>query len=333
MRDAPRLPSLDPEYAVEELIGEGDTDTVYRAVDRQGQTVAIKLYDHRMERDTVFVANFRREARRACDLHHPNVLRTLSYGYEDGQYYLVTEYVDGESLGRFLDLTPGPMNPAAIRAFLDACAGLDYLHARGIVHLSVKPSNILIRSSGEALVADLGPVHQPGTSGLTSTLEMATSVTYMSPEQLLNLQLTPASDVYSLGVILYQLCTGRLPFDAPSPIATAVQKLEEEPVPLESAIPAGLARVVLRCLERDPRQRYRAAGALAADLREAALAAARNTASMGLFQQTEQAGEALPRRRGTWGRAMEAVRRLTARRPWSPSPRRTAVPARTEHHS
>src|SRR5947209_6871825 len=137
------LPSLLSRYEAGELIGHGDDASVYRAVDpHTGELVAIKIFDQRMELDASFVANFRREARRASLLRHPNVVRTLAYGYADQHYYLTLEYIDGGSFERLIPASGTTASPQATQALLDACAGLEYIHAQGIIHRNLEPSNI-----------------------------------------------------------------------------------------------------------------------------------------------------------------------------------------------
>lgn len=254
------LPALQSQYESGEIIGHGDDASVYRAIDPgSGETVAVKVFDQRMELDASFVANFRREARRASLLRHPNVVRTFAYGYADQHYYLTLEYIDGGSLERLIPAPAASAPPEAMQALLHVCAGLEYLHEQGIVHRNLEPSNILLRASGEAVVAGLGPVHQLAGSGLTMTNILAESLQYASPEQLAGGTLTTASDIYSFGLILYQTCTGRLPFDEGNLVQLALQQMNDEPPSprlFNPSLEVELEAVILRCLQKDPAQRY-----------------------------------------------------------------------------
>jgi len=254
------LPALQTRYESGEVIGHGDDASLYRAIDPgTGETVAVKVFDQRMELDPSFVANFRREVRRASLLRHSNVVRTLAYGYADQHFYVTLEYIDG---GNFEQLIPAPGTsapPEAMSALLDVCAGLEYLHEQGIVHRNLEPSNILLRASGEAVLTGLGPVHQLAGSGLTMTNILAESLHYASPEQLAGGTLTPASDIYFFGLILYQTCTGRLPFDEGNLVQLAMQQMNDEPPSPRDFSPGlepELEAVILRCLQKDPAQRF-----------------------------------------------------------------------------
>jgi serine/threonine protein kinase len=254
------LPSLLSRYEAEELIGHGDDASVYRAIDSHtGEMVAIKVFDQRMELDASFVANFRREARRASMLRHPNVVRTFGYGYADQHYYLTLEYIDDGTFERLIP-APGEMPaPEAMRALLSACQGLQYIHEQGVLDRNLEPSNILLRSNGEAVVSGLGPLHQFASSGLTMTNILIESLNYASPEQLAGGTMTVASDIYSFGLILYQTCTGRLPFTEGNLVQLAMQQINEEPPSprlFNPSLSTGLEDAILRCLRKDPAQRY-----------------------------------------------------------------------------
>lgn len=260
MPSSPSLPVLGERYVLSELIGQGGNAGVYRALDRRSRrTVAVKRYDPRMRHDIGFVASFRRGVRQACALDHAHVLPTLSYGYADESYYVVSEYVGGGNFEQHRRVSDARAWPEMVWIIAQACAGLDYIHRAGMVHGNLKPTNILLRPDGTALVADVGPVHHLGSSGVTVTDAVVGSVAYYSPEHVTGSPLSPASDVYALGVMLYEACTGRLPFEAPNPLTLAYQHVHDEapsPRSLKPDLDSVLETVMLCCLAKEPTQRY-----------------------------------------------------------------------------
>lgn len=280
MCSAPALPALEQRYAILGLIGHGPDASVYRAVDRRSQdVVALKLYDQRLQRDLHFVAHFRRTARQAKDLHHRNVLPTLDYGFADEHYYVSAEYISGGNFERCV-VGGGNLSLAATAALLEACNGLQYLHEQGILHQNVTPANILLRDSGEAVIADAGPIHELASSGLTMTQTSMSSVTYLSPEQVVGNAVSAAADMYAFGIILYQTYTGMLPFRSRNPVALAMQQLNETPAPpssINGEISANLEAVILRCLAKDPEGRFATMSDLCRALDAATAAATQST--------------------------------------------------------
>ncbi len=245
-----------------ELIGMGERTRVYRAADAESQRpVAVKRFDAHAESDRAFTVNFRGDAQRRRSLDHPNVLGTLSYGRDDDGYYLVTEYIDGGNLARYLagGAQPAASSPFVLRALGEACEGLHYLHLNGLLHGNLKGTNILLRSSGGAVVAD--PRSRSQLEGGTlhgDALTLADAAT-VSPEAVVGAALTPASDIYSVGVLLYQMCTGRLPILAPNPLTMAWRHVHDEPPrprTIASLLDGDLEAVILRCLDKDPARRY-----------------------------------------------------------------------------
>jgi serine/threonine-protein kinase len=251
---------LNDRFLVDGPIAPGGFGSVFRGVDSTtGETVAIKQFDPWVERDANFVAFFRQRARQATGLKHPNVVRTVGYGYADETYFLVWQYIGGGNLERLLDSAEGELPHRRVLAvLLDVCRGLSYMHARGVVHGRLAPSAILL-SEGRGIVGDIGPGHQLTTTGMTMTSVATRSVTYLSPEQLSGQRATVASDIYSFGVMLYQACTGHVPFTSSNPVALAVEHLEKDaPAPrmVNPELSSGLNEIIVRCLSKAPRDRY-----------------------------------------------------------------------------
>jgi len=245
-----------------ELIGMGERTRVYRAADAESQRpVAVKRFDARVESDRAFTVNFRGDAQRRRSLDHPNVLGTLSYGRDDDGYYLITEYIDGGNLARHLTggAQPAASSPLVLRALGEACAGLHYLHLNGLLHGNLKGTNILLRASGAAVVADPRSRYQlDGGTLHGDALTLADAAT-VSPEAVVGAALTPASDIYSMGVLLYQVCTGQRPIFAPNPLTMAWRHVHDEPPRPRTIAPfldGDLEAVILRCLDKDPARRY-----------------------------------------------------------------------------
>jgi len=275
-----RLPLRD-RYALAEAIGHGVDASLYRATDLQtGETVAVKRYDHRVRQDIAFVVNFRRNARQARALRHPHVLMVLAYGYADEGYYIVSPYLDGGNLSRYIPARVPPrggqdVSREALEILTQACLGVDYIHQSGLLHCNLKPSNILLRADGVVMVADMAMARDRAGVLAGPGLDAAL-MSYASPEQRAGGELSPASDIYAIGVMLYQVCTGRAPF-----AALAGQRFDAEPPSprsLNPRIDPTLEAVIMRCLAREPERRYTAASDLAAALAECQAALGRGGA-------------------------------------------------------
>jgi len=270
MRSVTARPPLRDRYALAEAIGHGVDASLYRARDLQtGDIVAVKRYDHRVRQDIDFVVNFRRNARQARALRHPHVLRMLAYGYADEGYYTVSPYLDWGDLSRYIPARVpsrgAEVSREALEIFTQACLGLDYIHQAGLLHRNLKPSNILLRADGATVVADMA-MSRERVDALAGPDPDMSPVSYASPEQRAGDELTPASDIYALGVMLYQVCTGRLPFET-----SAGRLLSDEapsPRPLNPGVEPMLDAVVMRCLAGEPARRYATGSDLAAALAE-----------------------------------------------------------------
>jgi eukaryotic-like serine/threonine-protein kinase len=254
-------------YELGEVVGQGGMAVVYRATDRTlGREVALKVLREQYADDPEFVERFEREARSAARLAHPNVVDIYDVGSDDATHYIVMELVDGDSL-KSLVRRAGALPPALVIRFgREVAAALEYAHRRGLIHRDVKPQNVLVDADGHAKLTDFGIARAAETVSLTQTGTVLGTAQYMSPEQARGQQLGPASDIYSLGVVLYELATGRLPFEGQSPLAVALRHVQDEPTPprrLNPSLPPALELVVLRAMAKDPADRYASAAELA----------------------------------------------------------------------
>ena len=257
-------------YDVIRPLGWGGMAEVYLTVDRQlGRQVAVKVIRERYAEDERFVARFRREARAAAALSHPNVVAVHDVGVHDGSPFIVMEYVPGRTLAEILR-DNGSLPPGRVAEIGEAVArALGAAHAAGIVHRDVKPGNVMVTADGRVKVLDFGIARALRWTPLTDTPAVQGTAEYMAPEYVRGGGADPRSDLYSLGVVLYELLTGRPPFTGDSPLQVAYKHLEEAPPPPDAVrpgLPAGLTAVVMRCLAKHPGDRYRRAEELAADL-------------------------------------------------------------------
>ncbi len=246
-------------------IGRGGMAAVYRATAPDGRLVALKLLPPHLAADPTMRARFEQESR--LGLEHPNIVRVNRSGMVDGTPYIEMEYVAGESLDRLV-ARAGPLSPeATARILLDAGRALDYAHGRGVIHRDVKPSNVIIRTDGSAMLADFGVAKAMGVTAYTATMTRVGSVFFMSPEQAAGaFEVTPASDIYSLGATAYYALTGHAPFEAGSDVAIARQHIEQLPKHISDVrptVPRAVGDVVMWALQKSPSQRPASAGAFA----------------------------------------------------------------------
>jgi serine/threonine-protein kinase len=258
-------------YELIREIARGGMADVYLARDSKlDRPVALKVLSPELSRDPSFVERFRREAQSAAGLNQPNIVGIFDWGQEHGTSFIVMEYIDGQTL-RDLIQREGTVAPAQIADIgADIAAALSFAHQNGVVHRDVKPGNVLITTAGQVKVTDFGIARASGSNdGLTRTGAVMGTATYFSPEQAQGLAVDGRSDVYSLGVVLYEMATGQPPFTGDSPVSTAYKHVREDVVPpsrLVPSIPAELERVILTCLAKDPADRYQSADDLRADL-------------------------------------------------------------------
>ncbi|MGE5544644.1 MAG: Stk1 family PASTA domain-containing Ser/Thr kinase [Bacillota bacterium] len=254
---------LQNRYELLEKIGDGGMATVYKArctlLDR---IVAVKILKDEYARDATLVQKFKSEAQAAARLSHPNIVSVYDVGEDNGYNFIVMEYVEGTNLKEYIQET-GPMSPdEAVRITMMICDGLSRAHEKGLIHRDIKPHNILLTRDGTAKVADFGIARAANSVTITYSGDMVGSVHYVSPEQARGEPVNNTSDIYSLGCVLYEMVTGRVPFDADSPVTVALKHIHERPVPpsvLNDAVTSGLEEVILTAMEKKPVYRYQSA--------------------------------------------------------------------------
>jgi serine/threonine-protein kinase len=250
---------IDGRYRVLSRVGSGGMADVYLAEDQLlGRHVAVKLLHHHFAEDQEFVERFRREASSAAALSHPNIVAIFDRGEWQGTYYIAMEYVAGRSL-KTIVREQGALNPAtAIDIVVQILRATRFAHKRGVIHRDLKPHNVILDEEGRARVTDFG-IARAGASDMTLTGSIMGTAQYLSPEQAQGLAVSTASDLYSVGVILYELLTGVVPFEGETAVAIAFKQVSAEPRPPSAvldSVPVALDGVVLRALAKDPSRRY-----------------------------------------------------------------------------
>jgi hypothetical protein len=347
-------------YRIERRIGVGGMSTVQLAFDeRLERYVAIKLLAEHLADDATFVSRFRREALAAARLVHPNIVQVFDFGFDEHQHqhFIVMEHVSGRSCAELLrDLGHLDVDQA-VEIVAQACRGLDYAHRNGVVHRDVKPGNLLVSDSDVVKLADFGIARAADQSSITQVGSVLGTAAYLAPEQARGEEAGPRSDLYSLGVVAYQLMSGRLPYEAASLAELALKQQREAPIPLDELnprVPRELADAVAVALSIDPERRHANAAAFAEAVRRGAqgiaLATGAQTAQLGSAAAMRVLGgghtaatRVAPRARGTAATriaapataAQPAVSRRAAPGRWEdrgaavPAPRRRRAVRRT----
>lgn len=267
--------TISARYHIEELLGQGGMSAVYKANDPNlKRVVAIKLIHSHLASDAQFIQRFEEEASAVASLRHPNIVQVFDFNTDDGIYYMVLEFIPGETLqdhirrltvqNRKIPLTQ------AIKLIINMCDALAYAHQRGMVHRDIKPANIMLDLYGQAILMDFGIVKIMGGSNHTATGAVVGTARYMSPEMIRAEPPDPRSDIYSLGVTLYEMLSGQAPYNADSAMTLMMMHLND-PIPdprlLRSDIPAELVRILNKALAKDRQDRYQDASAFGHDLR------------------------------------------------------------------
>jgi len=255
-------PEIAGRYQLQSRLGFGGMSTVHLAFDKRlERRVAVKLLAEHLAEDPTFVSRFQREAQAAARLIHPNIVQVFDSGQDDrtGQYFIVMEYIEGQSCAEILRDDGWIEVDEAVAIIEQACEGLHYAHRHGVVHRDVKPGNLLRSRDGEVKLADFGIAKATEQSSITQVGSVLGTAAYLAPEQARGEEAGPRADLYALGVVTYQLISGRLPYEAASLTELALKQQQEEPALLDTLVAAvtpELAEAVAIALSLDPRDRY-----------------------------------------------------------------------------
>jgi eukaryotic-like serine/threonine-protein kinase len=280
---------FDGRYRIMRKLGSGGMADVYLAEDEElGRRVAIKILNDKHANDEQFVERFRREAKNAAGLSHPNIVSIYDRGEAEGTYYIAMEYLDGRSLKEIV-VARGPLPIGdAIEATRQVLTALRFAHRKGVVHRDIKPHNVMADADGRLKVTDFG-IARAGVSQMTEAGSIIGTAQYLSPEQARGAAVDQRSDLYSIGVVLYEMLTGQVPFTGESPVEIAMKHLSDTPRPpslLRPEIPPDLDMVVLRALAKNPEDRFQTAEEMDADLERVA-------AGVGVTAETADAATAV----------------------------------------
>ncbi|MEA2225520.1 MAG: eukaryotic-like serine/threonine-protein kinase [Solirubrobacteraceae bacterium] len=319
-------------YRLEGRLGYGGMSTVHLALDqRLERQVAVKLLAEHLAEDPTFISRFQREAQAAARLVHPNIVQVFDSGQDEGsgQYYIVMEYIEGQSCAEILRDDGWLEVDEAIAIIDQACEGLHYAHRHGVVHRDVKPGNLLRAREGEVKLADFGIAKATEQSSITQVGSVLGTAAYLAPEQARGEEAGPRADLYALGVVTYQLISGRLPYEASSLTELALKQQQEAPPMLDTLVAAvtpQLADAVAISLALDPRERYDTAREMGRALGDGANGIAPGErAHRGGQTQATSVLSAGPGTSGQGGVRTAATSAVTPRRPRSGPARRQAV--------
>lgn len=258
-------------YEIIGKIGTGGMADVYKALDiTLGRNVAIKVLKPEFSEDLNFVTKFRTEAQSAAGLEHPNIVNIYDVGSENGMHYIVMECVEGITLKTYIEKKGQLSFKEAVSIAIQVGRGIEAAHNKGIIHRDIKPQNIIISTEGKVKVTDFGIARVANSNTISS--DVMGSVHYSSPEQARNGFVDGKSDIYSLGIVMYEMVTGRVPFDGDTTVAVAIQHLQEEmvsPSAYAPNLPISMEKIILKCTQKNPDRRYESMTALLADLRKA----------------------------------------------------------------
>jgi eukaryotic-like serine/threonine-protein kinase len=302
---------FDHRYLIERKLGSGGMADVYLAEDKElGRRVALKLLNERHANDDQFVERFRREAQSAAGLNHPNIVSIFDRGQAEGTYYIAMEYIEGRTLKELLVRNGPTPIPIAIDYARQILGALAFAHRGGIVHRDIKPHNIVVRKDGRVKVTDFG-IARSGASQMTEAGSIVGTAQYLSPEQARGAPVDQRSDLYSLGIVIYEMLTGKVPFTGDAPVEIAMKHLNAVPEPpskLRPEIPHDLDAIVMRALAKEPDQRYASAEEMDADL-------ARVARGVAVSEKTEEAMTQVLAGAGAAGAATMVTRPSTVTAP------------------
>ena len=261
---------LDGRYEIHDLIGVGGMAYVYRAYDRvEDRWVAIKILKEEFSNNSEFLRRFRNESRAIAMLSHPNTVKVFDVSFGDQIQYIVMEYIDGITLKQYIEQEGAIRWNEAVHFTAQILAALELAHSKGIIHRDIKPQNIMLLQNGTIKVADFGIARFLQSETTTMTDKAIGSVHYIAPEQARGDYITDKADIYSVGVMLYEMLTGRLPFEADNAVSVALMQLQAKPVmprELNPAIPVGLEQITMKAMEKSPMDRFQSAGEMLDDL-------------------------------------------------------------------
>lgn len=263
---------LDNRYRIIDKIGVGGMADVYRGEDTLlGRPVAIKILHANFANDDEFVSRFKREAQAAGKLNHPNIVNMYDVGFDQDLHYIIMEYVDGKTLKEYITEKGRLSIDEAVKFTIAIGEGLEHAHAMGIVHCDIKPHNVIITRTGRVKVTDFGIARaMNSTNTVMYTNSIMGSAHYLSPEQASGKTIDGSTDIYSLGVVLYEMLSGKVPFEGETPIAVALKHVREKVIPptrYNPSIPPLLESVVLKALSKDPKDRFESISDMMSDLR------------------------------------------------------------------
>jgi len=257
-------------YRIREKIGSGGMSDVYLADDLTlSRPVAVKVLHSEYARDAGYIQRFRYEAQAAANLNHPNIVSVYDWGNEGDAYYIVMEYVEGRELKDLLR-EQGAFTPErAAEVAAEIAAALQFAHRRNLVHRDIKPQNVIITPTGQVKVMDFGIARAASGTGITQTGVVMGTAQYIAPEQAQGLSVDGRADIYSLGIVLYEMLAGRVPFDDENPLTVAYRQVRDDPVPpsmIVPGIPPAMEAIVMKALAKNPANRYQTAQEFKADL-------------------------------------------------------------------